>query len=102
MKLSHRKKLAHKRYGVAKGWAKVVHCRQLARKAMALALASIASDYAIMLHCTHQCNLSAPVVYEEKQKQSLLSRFVNLVSVPFRRLLAAGTAQADILRGRLG
>lgn len=89
MKLSHRKKLAHKRSGVAKGWAKVV-------------LASIASDYATLLHCTHQCNFPAPVVYEEKKKQSLLSRFVNLVSVPFRRLRAAGTAQADILRGRLG
>lgn len=100
MKLSHRKKLAHKRSGVAKGWAKVVHYRPLASKTMALD--SIASDYVIMLRCTHQCNLPAPVVYEEKQKQSLLSRFVNLVSVPFRCLRAAGTAQADILRGRLG
>lgn len=97
MKLSHRKKLAHKRSGVAKGWAKVVRCRQALK-----APAPIVSDCAILLPCANPCNLPATSAYEEKQKQSLLSRLVNMVSAPFRQLRAAGTAQADIIRGRLG
>lgn len=100
MKLSHRKKLAHKRSGVAKGWSKVVR-KQAARKFILAYWRNLAYEVA-EARLDSRDNAPGCGVREEKPKQSILSRFVNLVSSPFRRLRAAGTAQADILRGRLG
>ncbi|MNR24138.1 hypothetical protein D3C85_1412000 [compost metagenome] len=72
----------------------MVRCRQAAREAVAYLVNK--------MNCAWECNVPGAAVFEEKPKRSLLTRFVNLVSAPFRRLRAAGTAQSDILRGRLG
>lgn len=81
MKLSHRKKLAHKRAGKAKGvWGgRVIVCQaQPALGGVVLALIAAA-----------------------QRPASLLSRFSRMVGASFRFLREAGRVQAGIIRGRI-
>ncbi|MNH76131.1 hypothetical protein D3C73_283930 [compost metagenome] len=100
MRLSHKRKVAHKRSGAAKGWANVVRIRQLTRERIRSVAAEVVADWANGMNYVWECNVPGAVVFDEKTKPSLLSRFVNLVSSPFRRLKAAGEAQRNLLQGR--
>lgn len=100
MRLSHKKKLAHKRSGAAKGWGKVVRCRHAAREAIKEVIAkSVVSALTIAGGCSCDVRGSLAAV---NHNPSLLSRLANLIGAPFRRLREAGAAQADIIRGRIG
>lgn len=90
MRLSHKRKVAHKRSGAAKGWARVVRARHIFREAVRAAAKAAALE----------CERPALVVYDDKPKQSLLARGVSLVEGAFRRLKAAGEAQRNLLQGR--
>ena len=92
MRLSHKRKVAHKRSGAAKGWARVVRARHIVREAVRAAAADLARAL--------ECERPALVVYDDKPKQSLLARGVSLVEGAFRRLKAAGEAQRNLLQGR--
>lgn len=93
MRLSHKKKLAHKRSGAAKGRRKVFLCRQIAR--------DVAADLVNKVSGICQCNVLDTVVNDERLKRSMLLYVAHLICAPFRRLREAGAAQADIIRGHL-
>lgn len=96
MKLSHKRKIAHKRSGAAKGWAKVVRCRQAARVLIAGATA-----LAFALHFPPAYTRPSKAGGDDhKPRSSLLRRAVDAVVAPFRRLKAAGEAQRKLLQGR--
>lgn len=82
MRLSHRKKLAHKRAGRAKGvFAERLRC--------------FFSRLPVTVPRGPRSELrTAP------KPPSFLARLAAMVAVPFRRLSAAGAAQRDLLRGR--
>lgn len=98
MRLSHKRKVAHKRSGAAKGWARVVRARHIFREAVRAAAKAAAK--AAALARALECERPALVVYDDKPKQSLLARGVSLVEGAFRRLKAAGEAQRNLLQGR--
>lgn len=78
MKLSHRKKLTHKRTGRARViWR---HHRQCCR-------------------AVRQSEMTEQV--EAQRGRSLVGRTLDLLSAPFRRLREAGTAQTALLWGRI-
>lgn len=100
MRLSHKKKLAHKRSGAAKGWGKVVRCRHAAREAIKEVIAkSVVSALTIAPCCSCDVRGSLAAV---NHNPSLIPRGISLISSLFRRLREAGAAQADIIRGRIG
>lgn len=100
MRLSHKRKVAHKRSGAAKGWARVVRARHIFREAVrAAALAAavaLAADFARAL----ESERPALPVDADKPKPSLIARGVSLVKGAFSRLRAAGEAQRNLLQGR--
>lgn len=98
MRLSHRKKLAHKRSGAAKGWALVL----LSRRRI-----SHISMMSVSINGEPVPAGSIGVAMQEVARSaahtgSLMTKLVGAVSSTFRRLREAGAAQADIIRGRIG
>lgn len=96
MRLSHKRKVAHKRSGAAKGWAKVVRARHIFREVFRAAALAVAADWARAL----ESETPALPVYADKPKPSLIARGVSLVKGAFSRLKAAGEAQRNLLQGR--
>ncbi len=96
MRLSHKRKVAHKRAGAAKGWAKVVRARHIFRETVRAA----ALDAAARLAASWPCERPALPLYADKPKPSLIARGVSLVKGAFSRLKAAGEAQRNLLQGR--
>lgn len=100
MRLSHKKKLAHKRSGAAKGWALVLLSRRrishISRMSVSINGARIDAGSLMMpppfLALAHSA--------EHITRQ--VNKLVGAVSSTFRRLREAGAAQADIIRGRIG
>lgn len=87
MRLSHKRKVAHKRSGAAKGWA---------REVFRAASVAVAADWARAL----ESETPALPVYADKPKPSLIARGVSLVKGAFSRLKEAGEAQRNLLQGR--
>lgn len=164
MILSHKKKLAHKRSGAAKGWALVLLSRKWRRDVVTIAIKSPfgldGPDYGAMLpECVGEVSSShdeassaasddyiamgfttsepcvivgevsssrasaapdsvddanAPCIDADvatamqevdrsaEHTGSLMNRLVGAVASAFRRLREAGTAQNNIIRGRIG
>jgi hypothetical protein len=132
MRLSHKKKLAHKRSGSAKGWAFVLLTRKWRRDGVTIAIKSpfglYGPDYGAMLaECVGEVasspasvapdsvdDANAPcidadvaaamqeVARSAEHAGSLMNKLVGAVASTFRRLREAGAAQADIIRGRIG
>lgn len=96
MRLSHKRKVAHKRSGAAKGWARVVRARHIFRGVFRAAAAAVAADWARAL----ESEIPVLPVDADQPKPSLIARGVSLVKGAFRRLKAAGDAQRDLLQGR--
>jgi len=96
MRLSHKRKVANKRSGAAKGWVKVVRARHIFRGVFRAAEIAVAADWARALES------EPPVlpVYADKPKPSLIARGVSLVKGAFSCLTAAGEAQRNLLQGR--
>lgn len=99
MKLSHKRKIAHKRSGAAKGWAKVVRVRHILREPV-WALASATAELVLKMPCALEFNVPSAVIYDDKPKPSLIARCASLVKGGLRRLKAAGEAQRKLLQGR--
>ncbi len=96
MRLSHKRKVAHKRSGAAKGWARVVRARHIFREVFRAA----ALDAAVALAAKWPCERPALPGEADKPKPSLIARGVSLVKGAFSRLKAAGEAQRNLLQGR--
>lgn len=96
MRLSHKRKVAHKRSGAAKGWARVLRARHIFRGVFRAAALAVAADWARAL----ESETPALPVYDDKPKPSLIARGVSLVKGVLRRLKAAGEAQRNLLQGR--
>lgn len=96
MRLSHKRKVANKRSGAAKGWAKVVRARHISREVFRAVALAVAADWSRALES------ETPVlpVYADKPKPSLIARGISLVKGAFSRLKAAGEAQRNLLQGR--
>lgn len=78
MKLSHRKKLAHKRAGRARViWRHHRQCCRAVRQS------------------------ETPELVGSQRGRSLVGRTLDLLAAPFRRLREAGTAQTALLWGRI-
>ena len=97
MRLSHKKKLAHKRSGAAKGWALVL-CYRVRATGRVMMSTSI---NARLMESDRDCQAQL-VVRSAAHTGGLMTKLVGAVSSTFRRLREAGAAQADIIRGRIG
>ncbi len=99
MRLSHKKKLAHKRSGAAKGWALVLLSR---RRISHISMMSVSiNGDTVQAGSLDAANIGA-IARSAEHTSSLMSKLVGAVAFTFRRLREAGTAQTDIIRGRIG
>lgn len=98
MRLSHKKKLAHKRSGAAKGWALVLRLRPRSNRLFMMSV-SINGE---RIDAGALDAASRRVMRSAECTGSLMTKLVGAVSSTFRRLREAGAAQADIIRGHLG
>lgn len=98
MRLSHKKKLAHKRSGAAKLWVLALRSRHLANGCVMMST----SINARHIESDRDCQAALLVVRSAAHTGSLMSKLVGAVASTFRRLREAGTAQTDIIRGRIG
>ncbi|WP_303845766.1 hypothetical protein [Aeromonas sobria] len=99
MRLSHKKKLAHKRSGAAKGWALVLLSR---RRISHISMMSVSiNGEPIKADSIGIANMRA-LARSAEHAGSLMNKLVGEVASTFRRLREAGAAQADIIRGRIG
>lgn len=96
MRLSHKRKVAHKRSGAAKGWARVVRARHIFCEVFRAAAVAVAADLTRAL----ESERPALPVDADKPKPSLIARGVSLVNGALTRLRAAGEAQRNLLLGR--
>ncbi len=100
MRLSHKRKVAHKRSGAAKGWARVVRARHIFRETVMACAEAAAAEWVHKMNCAWEFNVPGAVVCDDKPKRSLIARGVSLVKGAFSRLKAAGEAQRNLLQGR--
>lgn len=100
MRLSHKRKVAHKRSGAAKGWAKVALARHIFRETALACAEAAAAALVHKMNCAWDFNVPGAVVYDDKPNPSLIARGVSLVKGVLRRLKAAGEAQRNLLQGR--
>ena len=101
MRLSHKKKLANKRSGAAKGWALALLSR---RRISHISMMSVSINCERIIDAG-RLMMPPPflaLAHSAEHTGSLMTKLVGAVSSTFRRLREAGAAQANIIRGRIG
>ena len=99
MRLSHKKKLAHKRSGAAKGWALALLSR---RRISHISMMSVSINGEPVPAGSIGVANMRDVARSAATTGGLMTKLVGAVSFTFLRLREAGAAQADIIRGRIG
>lgn len=99
MRLSHKKKLAHKRSGAAKGWALALLSR---RRVSHISMMSVSINGDPIPSGSLGVANMRDVARSAAHTGGLMTKLVGAVASTFRRLREAGTAQTDIIRGRIG